>query len=68
MSQRLIAILSILSKLIVSRYVAELITTDAGRFGYVGFVNCAYTKLFLYAVDKGLKNKAVVETSCISCY
>ena len=28
--------LSILGELIVSRYVAELITTDAGRFGHVG--------------------------------
>ena len=26
----------ILGELIVNRYVAELITTDAGRFGHVG--------------------------------
>ena len=36
MLRRLIATLSILGKLIVSRYVAELITTGAGRFGHVG--------------------------------
>ena len=36
--------LSILGELIVSRYVAESITTDAGRFGHVGLCQL-HTKL-----------------------
>ena len=42
--------LSISDELIVSRYVAESITTDAGRFGYIGLCQLR-TKLVLYAVD-----------------
>ena len=42
----LITILNILDELIVSRYVTELITTDAGRFGHVGVCHLR-TKLFL---------------------
>ena len=51
--------LSILGELIVSRYVAESITTDAGHFSYVGLCQLC-TKLLTKAY--------VAETSCISCY
>ena len=43
-----IAMLSITGKMIVSRYIAESKTTDAGRFGHIGHCQS------LYAVDKGL--------------
>ena len=44
MSQRLIAMLLITGELIMSRYVAESITTDAGRFSHVGLCHL-HTKL-----------------------
>ena len=50
-------------KLIVSRYIAESITTDAGRFGHVGLCQLR-TKLFCTQLTKAY----VAETSCISCY
>ena len=44
------------SKLIVSRYIAESITTDAGRFGHVGLCQLRTKQVqVLYAVDKGPK-------------
>ena len=52
-----------LGKLIVSRYVAESITTDAGRFGHVGLCQLR-TKQFCTQLTKAY----VAETSCISCY
>ena len=45
--------LSILGELIVNRYVAESIKTDAGRSGHIGFCQLR-TKL--YAVDKSLSD------------
>ena len=52
-----------LGELIVSRYIAESITTDAGCFGHVGLCQlCA--KLFCTQLTKAY----VAETSCISCY
>ena len=38
-------------ELIVSRYIAESITTDVGRFGHVGL--CQLRTKLLYTVDKG---------------
>ena len=39
----------VVGKLIVSRYVAELITTDAGRFGHVGLCQlCTKLKILQY--------------------
>ena len=61
--ERLIATLSISGELIVSRYVAESITTDAGHFGHVGLCQLR-TKLFCTQLTKAY----VAETSCISCY
>ena len=40
-------------ELIVSRYVTESITTDAGRFGHVGLCQL-HIKTVLYTVDKGI--------------
>ena len=65
-------------ELIMSRYVAESITTDAGHLGHVGLSQLR-TKLFaLYAVDKGLLGQAVMytcrsgsqrsQTSSLKCY
>ena len=54
MSQRLIATLSISGELIVSRYVAESITTDAGRFGYVGLCQLPTKKNLLRACGQQL--------------
>ena len=44
--------LSISGELIVSRYVSESVTTDAGCFGHIG-LSTGY-KTVLYAVDKEL--------------
>ena len=60
--------LSILGKLIVSRCVAESITTDAGRFSHVGLCQLR-TKLFFFSKFCTQLTKAyVAETSCISSY
>ena len=45
--------MSILGKLIMSRYVAESITTDAGHFSHVGLINCVYTKLKILLCGTG---------------
>ena len=54
---------NLLGELIVSRYIAESITTDAERFSHVGLCQVR-TKLFCMQLIKGF----VAETSCISCY
>ena len=59
----LLCMLMISGKLIVSRYIAESITTDAGCFGHVGLCQLR-TKLFCTQLTKAY----VAETSCISCY
>ena len=51
--------LLLLGELIVSIYVAESITTDAGRFGHVGLCQLCCTQLI---------KAYMAETSCISCY
>ena len=48
-------------ELIVSRYVAESITMIAGRFGHVGLCQLR-TKPVLYAVDKGLRGRNVLQS------
>ena len=50
-------------ELIMSRCIAESITTDEGRFNCVGFVNCIQNVCVfkvLYAVDKGLHGQNVL--------
>ena len=49
-----------IGELIVSRYIAELITSDAGRFGRVDLCQLCTKQSktvykVLYAVDKGLR-------------
>ena len=62
MPWRLIAMLSISDILIVSRYVAESMTTDAGRFDNVGLCQL-HTKQFCTQLTKAY----VAKKSCISC-
>ena len=48
-------------KLIVSRYVAELITTDAGCFGHIALCQLHTEQCtVLCAVDKGLHGRNVL--------
>ena len=54
MLQGLIAMLMISGKLIMSRYIAESITTDAGRFGRVGLCQLR-TKLRIQQCETSYK-------------
>ena len=50
----------------MNRYVAESITTDAGRFGHIGFCPLC-TKV--YAVDKSLRELLIDSAhSCMYIY
>ena len=50
--------MSISGELIVSRYVAESITTDAGCFSHIGL--CQLRTKLVYKVDKGLRGRNIL--------